>query len=66
MGLLFSFFSVVALVAIVFIGVKAANLRYLFGVVIPYAAFLTFIIGVIYRVMQWGRVPVPFRIPTTA
>jgi len=66
MGLLFSFFSVVALVAIVFIGVKAANLRYLFGIVIPYAAFLTFIIGVIYRVMQWGRVPVPFRIPTTA
>jgi nitrate reductase gamma subunit len=66
MGLLFSFFSVVALVAIVFIGVKAANLRYMFGVVIPYAAFLTFIIGVIYRVMQWGRVPVPFRIPTTA
>jgi nitrate reductase gamma subunit len=66
MGLLFSFFLVVALVVIVFIGVKAANLRYLFGVVIPYAAFLTFIIGVIYRVIQWGRVPVPFRIPTTA
>jgi nitrate reductase gamma subunit len=66
MGLLFSFFSVVALVVIVFIGVKAIDLRYLFGVVIPYAAFLTFIIGVIYRVTQWGRVPVPFRIPTTA
>ncbi len=66
MGLLFSFFTVVALVLIALIGVKAASLRYLFGVVIPYAAFLTFILGVIYRVVQWGRVPVPFRIPTTA
>lgn len=66
MGLLFSFFTVIALVLIVFIGVKAANLYYLFGVVIPYAAFITLIIGIIYRVLQWGRVPVPFRIPTTA
>ncbi len=66
MGLLFSFFTVTALVLIVLTGVKAANLHYLFGVIVPYAAFLTFIIGVIYRVMQWGRVPVPFRIPTTA
>ncbi len=66
MGLLFSFFTVTALVLIVLIGVKAANLHYLFGVIVPYAAFLTFIVGVIYRVVQWGRVPVPFRIPTTA
>ena len=66
MGLLFSFFTVIALIVIVFIGVQAANLHYLFGVIIPYAAFLTFIIGVVYRVIQWGRIPVPFRIPTTA
>ncbi|MDP3048970.1 MAG: sulfate reduction electron transfer complex DsrMKJOP subunit DsrM [Thermodesulfovibrionales bacterium] len=66
MGLLFSFFAVTALVLIVLIGVEGAHLHYLFGVIIPYAAFLTFIIGIIYRVMQWGRIPVPFRIPTTA
>ncbi len=66
MGLIFSFFTVVALVLIVLIGVKAASLQYLFGVAIPYAAFLAFIIGIIYRVVQWGKVPVPFRIPTTA
>ena len=66
MGLLFSFFAVTALVLIVLIGVKAANLHYLFGVIIPYAAFLTFLLGIAYRVLQWGRVPVPFRIPTTA
>jgi nitrate reductase gamma subunit len=66
MGLIFSFFAVTALVLIVLIGVKAAHLQYLFGVVIPYAAFITFIAGIIYRVVQWARIPVPFRIPTTA
>jgi nitrate reductase gamma subunit len=65
MGLLFSFFTVVALVLIVFIGVKAANLHYLFGVIIPYVAFLAFLAGIVYRVIRWARVPVPFRIPTT-
>jgi nitrate reductase gamma subunit len=66
MGLLFSFFTVVALVLMVFIGVKAAHFHYLFGVVIPYIAFLVFIGGIVYRVLKWARVPVPFRIPTTA
>ena len=66
MGLLFSFFTVVALVLIVLIGVKAANLHYLFGVIIPYLAFLAFLAGIVYRVIKWARVPVPFRIPTTA
>jgi nitrate reductase gamma subunit len=66
MGLIFSFFAVISLIVIVFIGVDAANLHYLFGVVIPYAAFFTFVLGVIYRVLKWARIPVPFRIPTTA
>ncbi|KPK43387.1 MAG: menaquinol oxidoreductase [Nitrospira bacterium SM23_35] len=66
MGLLFSFFAVVALIAVVFIGVSGANLYYLFGVIIPYAAFLTFIVGIVYRVLKWAKIPVPFRIPTTA
>jgi nitrate reductase gamma subunit len=66
MGIIFSFFAVTALSVIVFVGVRTAGLHYLFGVIIPYAAFFVFIIGVVYRVWQWGRVPVPFRIPTTA
>ena len=37
----------------------------LFGIVIPYAAAVLFIIGVVYRVAYWARAPVPFRIPTT-
>jgi nitrate reductase gamma subunit len=65
MGLLFSFFAVVVLGVIAFVGVKTAGLRYLFGVIIPYAAFGAFIIGIIYRVLKWASIPVPFRIPTT-
>ena len=34
------------------------------GVIIPYAAIVVFIIGVVYRVWRWARVPVPFHIPT--
>lgn len=66
MGLLFSFFVVIILVLLAFGGVEAANLQYLFGVIIPYAAFVMFIVGIFYRVVKWGRSPVPFRIPTTA
>jgi nitrate reductase gamma subunit len=60
------FFAVVVLVLVAFVGVKAANLQFLFGVVIPYAALATFLVGFLYRVLKWGRSPVPFSIPTTA
>jgi nitrate reductase gamma subunit len=39
--------------------------RIFFAVVVPYAALLAFLLGVTYRVLQWARAPVPFRIPTT-
>lgn len=66
MSALFSLFVVIVLVMLVFAGIKVANLHFLFGVIIPYMAAITFIFGVIYRVMKWGRSPVPFRIPTTS
>ncbi len=59
------FIAVVALVITAYIGVNGAGLQYLFGVVIPYAAFAIFFLGFIYRVIDWARSPVPFRIPTT-
>ncbi|MEW6585301.1 MAG: sulfate reduction electron transfer complex DsrMKJOP subunit DsrM [Nitrospirota bacterium] len=65
MGLLFSFFAVIVLGGIAFVGVRTIHLQYLFGVVIPYLAFGAFIIGVAYRVLKWASIPVPFRIPTT-
>jgi nitrate reductase gamma subunit len=36
------------------------------GVAIPYLALAVFVIGFVYRVVQWARAPVPFRIPTTS
>lgn len=56
---------VVALIIIAYAGVSGAGLNYLFGVFIPYLAFIIFVIGFISRVVKWGRSPVPFRIPTT-
>jgi nitrate reductase gamma subunit len=38
---------------------------FLFTVILPYAAFGVFIGGVVYRLIDWGGSPVPFRIPTT-
>lgn len=66
MGSIFAFFAVITLALIALFGVRAANLHFLFGVIIPYAAFATFLAGFIYRVLiWWGSSPVPFCIPTT-
>ena len=59
------FLAVIFLVLLVIAGVKAAGMYFLFGVIVPYAALAIFLAGVVYRVMKWGRIPVPFRIPTT-
>lgn len=65
MKIVFPFFAVAALIALAFIGV-AANLQAVFGIMVPYAAVAIFIFGFTYRVVKWGRSPVPFSIPTTA
>ncbi|MFW6122718.1 MAG: sulfate reduction electron transfer complex DsrMKJOP subunit DsrM [Thermodesulfobacteriota bacterium] len=57
--------AVLGLVAIAYFGAEA-NLGWVFGVAIPYLAILIFFEGLIYRIVQWVRSPVPFRIPTTA
>lgn len=66
MGLFFSLIVVLVLVGVALAGVEAANLQLLFGVYIPYLAIATFVIGFVLRVLGWAKVPVPFRIPTTA
>ncbi len=63
-GLIFAKFLVIALIAIAWLGVSSGA-EYLFGVVVPYAAFLTFVLGIVLKVVDWGKSPVPFRIPTT-
>jgi nitrate reductase gamma subunit len=64
MKALFSLSAVIVLVVLAFVGVQA-NLYFLFGVAIPYAAFAIFLLGFIWRVVTWARSPVPFRIPST-
>jgi nitrate reductase gamma subunit len=65
-SIVFSGAVVTLLVLIPLVGVWAFDLRVLFGIVIPYAAVLTFFAGLVAKVIGWGRSPVPFRIPTTA
>ena len=56
---------VLFLVSYVLAGTGTA-FKVLFGIILPYAALLTFIIGFISRIMNWGRSAVPFRITTTS
>ena len=55
---------VLFLVSYVLAGTGTA-FKVLFGIILPYAALLTFVIGFISRIMNWGRSAVPFRITTT-
>lgn len=57
--------AVLGLILIAYVGARG-NLQIVFGVVVPYLAVLIFVEGLIYRIIQWARSPVPFRIPTTA
>lgn len=66
MGMRFSLAVVVALILAPFLGVGATGFDHFFAVTVPYIAMLAFLGGVAYRVLNWGRSPVPFRIPTTA
>ncbi len=62
---IYSLIVVILLFLLAYVGVEAAGLEVLFGVILPYVAVLFFIVGFLYRVMGWARSPVPFRIPTT-
>ncbi len=64
--ILISLGIVVVLAFIPYIGILASgSLKFLFGVFIPLVAVIVFLVGVIRRVVIWGRSAVPFRIPTT-
>ena len=59
--------SLVAVVVLFLVGLlgAGAGLQTVLGVVLPYLAVALFLGGLIYRVMSWANIPVPFRIPTT-
>jgi len=62
---LVSLVAVLVLFLIAWVGV-VLGLEALFGIVIPYLAILTFVVGFAYKVASWSRSAVPFRITTTA
>ncbi len=59
--------SLIAVLAIFGAGLGAAaiGLQALVGIVLPYLAVALFVGGLVWRVVTWARIPVPFRIPTT-
>ncbi|MFZ0131224.1 MAG: sulfate reduction electron transfer complex DsrMKJOP subunit DsrM [Desulfobacterales bacterium] len=62
-----SLLAVIVLFLLAYVGASAVPAtRWVFGVWIPYAAVLVFIVFFIRRILAWARVPVPFHIPTTA
>ncbi len=65
MNLFFPFLVVTILLLLVILGIEAAGLRFIFAIIVPYAAVAVFLLGVVYRVMKWAKAPVPFRVPTT-
>ena len=65
-SILFASVAVGLVVLIPWVGVGVFDLSFLFGVIVPYATIIVFFGGVIFRVIDWARSPVPFRIPTTA
>lgn len=62
---LYSLIAVVVLGLIAYAGVEAAGLDVLFGVIIPYLAFIVFLVGFANKILDWSKSAVPFKIPTT-
>jgi nitrate reductase gamma subunit len=61
--MIFSLLAVIVLGGIAWL--VAPDVPGIFGVALPYAAVLVFIVGFVWRIMDWAKSPVPFRIPTT-
>ncbi|RUM33617.1 MAG: menaquinol oxidoreductase [Desulfobulbus sp.] len=57
--------AVLGLVFFALLGSQIPGMQYIFGILIPYAAVLVFVGGFCYKVLQWAKSPVPFKIPTT-
>lgn len=56
---------VLLLALIPYVGVTYGKLDYLFGIIIPYTALAILVLGMLWRLIDWVRRPVPFPIATT-
>jgi nitrate reductase gamma subunit len=66
MNVLTALAAVCVLAALGYVGGQVEGLRFLCGTLLPYAAIVIFLAGIVYRVLHWSSAPVPFRIPTSA
>ena len=57
--------AVLVLALIPYIGITYGKLEYVFAIIIPYAAAAILVLGMLFKLIDWIRRPVPFRIPTT-
>ena len=57
---------VLVLLGTAWLGAGVAGQESLFGVLIPYAAIIVFLLGLVYRVLRWARAPVPFKITSSS
>ncbi|RXK89570.1 menaquinol oxidoreductase [Chlorobaculum sp. 24CR] len=57
--------AVIVLALIPWLGVTYGKLDYVFAIIIPYAAGVILALGMLFRLVDWLRRPVPFNIPTT-
>ncbi|MDT8447719.1 MAG: sulfate reduction electron transfer complex DsrMKJOP subunit DsrM [bacterium] len=64
MRILIPLVATLILAAIAYGGAQA-GLYGIFGVAIPYLAFVVFVLGFSYKIIAWAKVPVPFAIQTT-
>jgi len=60
-----AFFAIGLLLLVGYLGGAVQGLHPVFGIALPYVAFLLLVGGFIWRVLRWAKSPVPFRIPTT-
>lgn len=64
MNVFIALLIVLGLVGLSYGGAVAGG-QFVFGVILPYLALVTFLVGMVYKIISWARVPVPFKIPTT-
>lgn len=65
MRVLQALIAVVALILVALVVSQVPGGQSLLGIVLPYLAFALFLGGFIYKVVEWAKSPVPFRIPST-
>ena len=59
-------YALLAVLGLAILGWLGASQPWLLGVILPALAFVVFLTGFVYRVVLWGRAPVPFRITSVA